>query len=187
MTTIASGDLLDQKIDICFAHADIDKDGVIDASDILALAARVIAAAGVPFDSPEAIALLRSSDAWWQALIREFDVNTDGRVRKDEYRAALRRMAGREDAVERVLLPGAEALWQLMDRNDDGEISPTEFSAFQRAFGSSPEVTRIAFEKLDTNGDGVLSRDEIIASFLGFFTSTDPAAYGNRLFGDALS
>ncbi|GAA3045953.1 EF-hand domain-containing protein [Kitasatospora albolonga] len=187
MTVAASRDLLDRKIDLCFGQADLDKDGVIDATDVLGLASRMIGASGVAFDSPDATAMLTAAQGWWKALVADLDTNKDQKIQEHEYRAGMRLLAQAPGAFDDVLAPAAHAVFRLMDRDGDGRISAAEFWDFQRAFGSSEPAARFAFEKLDTDRDGVLSEAEVLSAFRGFYTSTDPDHVGNFLFGDALN
>ncbi|MER5862753.1 EF-hand domain-containing protein [Kitasatospora sp. NPDC002040] len=186
MTITASPDALDRKIDLCFGRADLDRDGLIDASDVLGLAVRTVVAAGADFDSPKAVAMLKASQGWWRALVADLDSNRDQKIQRHEYRVGMRLLAEAPGAFDDVLRPAALAVFRLMDRNEDGWISAAEFWDFQRAFGSSEAAARFAFEKLDTDRDGVLSEAELLSAFRGFYTSTDPDQVGNHLFGDAL-
>ncbi|MFD5085320.1 EF-hand domain-containing protein [Kitasatospora sp. NPDC058406] len=186
MTTAADA-LLDRKIDVCFGQADLDRDGVIDATDILGLASRVIDASGAAFDAPEATAMLAAAQGWWRALVADFDTNRDRKIQRHEYRAGMRLLAQAPGAFDDVLAPAAHAVFRLMDRDRDGRISAAEFWDFQRAFSSTEPAARFAFEKLDTDRDGVLSEAEVLSAFRGFYTSTDPHHVGNFLFGDALN
>ncbi|MFJ9520580.1 EF-hand domain-containing protein [Kitasatospora sp. NPDC101801] len=186
MTIAASPDALDRKIDLCFGQVDLDRNGLVDASDVLGLAARTIAASGEDFDSPKAVAMLTAAQAWWRALVADLDTNRDRKIQRHEYRAGMRLLAEAPGAFDDVLRPMALAVFALMDRNGDGVISAAEFWDFQRAFGSSEAAARFAFEKLDTDRNGVLSEAEVLSAFRGFYTSTDPDQVGNHLFGDAL-
>ena len=49
-----------------------------------------------------------------------------------------------------------EALFQLLDRNKDGKISPKEFQVIWK----DKEAAKEAFKRLDLNNDGYLSKEE---------------------------
>ncbi|MEV7834225.1 EF-hand domain-containing protein [Streptomyces subrutilus] len=183
MTLAPQSELLDHKFDMCFGHADQNKDGVVDAADILTFAARVIAAVNEPFDSPKATEMLRVCQNWWEGMASELDTDKDGKIDPLEYRVGMRRLVGSKSSFDAASRPVATAIWKLCDRDDDGEVSAREFSAVQLAFGTTPENARIGFEKLDLDGDGSLSVDELTAAFHDFYTSTDADTNGNWLFG----
>ncbi|MER6386969.1 EF-hand domain-containing protein [Streptomyces sp. NPDC001523] len=183
MTIAPQNELLDRKFDMCFGHADQNQDGVVDAADILTFAARVIAAVGEPFDSPKATEMLRVCQSWWEGMASELDTDKDGKIDPQEYRVGMRRLVGSKSSFDAASRPVATAIWKLCDRDDDGEVTATEFSAVQRAFGTSAENARIGFEKLDLDGDGSLSVDELMIAFHDFYTSTDADTNGNWLFG----
>ncbi|EWC61063.1 calcium binding protein [Actinokineospora spheciospongiae] len=177
--------LLDRKLDICFGHGDQNGNGVLEPADALALAARTVAALGEPFGSPKAIALFSAFDTFWQHLSRELDSNNDGKVTPLEWRTGLKRAFSGEDGnFEEGFRPLAQALFDLCDKSGDGKVQPGEFAAYHRAFGTSSANVRIAFEKLDRNGDGYLTVDELVQAWKEYYTSTDPEARGNWLYGD---
>ncbi|MFJ1767908.1 EF-hand domain-containing protein [Amycolatopsis sp. NPDC088138] len=172
-----------QKIDLCFAHADTNNDGVVDGSDILSFAARIIVALGEPFGSPKAINLLQVADGWWKGLAALMDTDQNGVIDQAEYRAHMLKLVEAGAGMEETIRPLAVAIGQLCDRDDDGVISADEFGHFQRAVGSAPESAQVAFDKLDTNGDGFLDVDELVAAFRDFYSGTDPELIGNWLYG----
>ncbi|WP_250287025.1 EF-hand domain-containing protein [Frankia sp. CiP1_Cm_nod2] len=177
--------LLDRKIDICFGHGDQNGNGVLEAADALALAARIIAYLGEPFGSAKAQALLVSFENFWAHVSKELDSNQDGKVTPLEWRAGLKSAFATDIAkFEAGFRPLAQALFDIADRDGDGRVDVGEFANFQKAFGTSTTNSRIAFEKLDRNGDGSLSVPELVTAWQEFYTSTDPNAPGNWLFGD---
>lgn len=123
MTLAPQSELLDHKFDMCFGHADQNKDGVVDAADILTFAARVIAAVNEPFDSPKATEMLRVCQNWWEGMASELDTDKDGKIDPLEYRVGMRRLVGSKSSFDAASRPVATAIWKLCDRDDDGEVS----------------------------------------------------------------
>lgn len=58
--------------------------------------------------------------------------------------------------------PFAE-VWQRVDQNKDGSLSPDEFRAMTRIRQLEPDMQASLFRRLDKNGDGLLSRGELEA------------------------
>ncbi|MBB4984812.1 MULTISPECIES: EF-hand domain-containing protein [Streptomyces] len=177
--------LLDRKLDVCFGHGDQNGDGVLESADALALAARIVAYIGEPFGSDKAQDLFKAFGLFWQHVSAATDLNKDGQVTPEEWRTGLRRAFAEDEAgFTAGFRPLAEALWAICDQDDDGSVDAPEFANFQKAFGTSEENSRIAFSKLDRDGDGSLSVDELLVAWKEYYTSPDPDAPGNWLFGD---
>lgn len=185
MVDLLQRDLIERKYDVCFGHGDQNDDGILEMADCIALGARVIAYLEEPFDSPKALELLRSFGRFWQHLTGKLDADHDGKITPEEFREGMRQ-AWIDDpgGFETAFRPAAQALWNLCDKNDNGTVGAEEFARFHKAFGTSEENSRISFERLDANGNGNLSVDELVNAWKEFYTSLDPEAPGNWLFGD---
>jgi Ca2+-binding EF-hand superfamily protein len=103
-----------------------------------------------------------------RTLLEAGDKNADGTLGFDEVPARLEfelvrgvdeRVGADSRAVRRVVRPTTQAettgpLWfRKMDRNNDGDLGPNEFVG-----------PRAAFDKLDTDGDGLVDRAEAEAA-----------------------
>lgn len=111
-------------------------------------------------------------------LFQRLDENQDGKVSPEEFAANPR--------LERATAKQREALFQRLDKNDDGLIERNEMKAPKRRgregrppwlrngpvnfeqFAEQPRVQRLdpaaqrrLFERMDQNGDGVLSKEDL--------------------------
>ncbi|MGR9052791.1 MAG: EF-hand domain-containing protein [Gammaproteobacteria bacterium] len=185
MTLNTNQDFLDRKIDICFTHGDQNRNGVLEPADAQALAARIITNIGEPMDSVKAQALFKAFEDSWIMMSAKMDVNGDGKISPEEWRKGIRKTFSEDpNGYKEGFRPLAEAIFNLCDRDDNGSVSQQEFELFHKAFGTSAANSKIAFEKLDANGNGVLSVDELLVAWQEYYTSTDPNARGNWLYGD---
>lgn len=182
-SNIPATKLLDRKIDVCFGHGDQNNDGVLEMADALALAARIVAYLHEPFDSPKATALFQAFGTFWETVSQVMDADKDSRITPLEWRTGLK-VFQESKRFDEGFRPLAEALWSICDRDNNGRVTQKEFAAFHKAFGMSPEKSTEAFERLDRDHDGHLSVDELLQAWQEYYTSTDPEAPGNWLFGD---
>ncbi|WP_314250768.1 hypothetical protein [Streptomyces sp. DSM 40907] len=68
--------------------------------------------------------------------------------------------------------------------DDDGLIGLDEYLLLSQAIGGVPaQQMQEAFHRLDRDGNGTLDPAEIDAAVVEFFTSEDPNAPGNWLYG----
>lgn len=185
MTIDRNQNFLDRKIDICYTHGDQNGDGALEPADALALAARIVAYIGEPFGTPKAQRLFKSFETFWTHMSAKMDANNDGKVTPDEWRKGMRKaFAEDKRGFEEGFRPLAEAVFDLCDKDGNGQVSEREFHAFQRAFGSSEANSKLAFQKLDRDKSGHLSVQELLKAWEEYYTSEDPNAPGNWLFGD---
>ena len=159
-----------------FQHWDRDHNGYIERSDMEEAARRLGEAFGRAADSPEQLALTKSCRQFWQTLARHADVDLDGRISQDEYVTAFGSEVmvepGTFESVYRALLGNVV---KLADANGDGKLNEEEYlRLMQNWYNAHESDAAAAFRRLDRDGDGFLSLEEMVRSATDFFLSDDP-------------
>jgi hypothetical protein len=148
-------DMLTAKIEFGFDQLTARSGGVLDGPSHVAMGRRAAAAIGYALGSEEEAQMI-------EAL-------ADGSP------------ADREAILGAL----ADTFFCLADVDGDGRVNREEFWAFQH--GHFPELTRAvlseAFDHLDTDRDGYLSRIQFTSSIVEFWTSRDLDAPGNWWLG----
>ncbi|MFF8268915.1 EF-hand domain-containing protein [Streptomyces sp. NPDC016562] len=179
--------LLERKLDRAFAHLDADGSGVIDSDDIIALGSRLLSALAEPATSPKATLVMGGLADFWQDLFTELDIDRDGKVTPEEYKQGMTRLyAQGGPAYDRSFRPMVQAILTIVDTDGDGRISPAEFHKAQEAFDTklSPADAEALFQRIDADGDGTLTVDELLHAVREYYTGTEEDAPGNLLFGE---
>lgn len=176
-------ELQDRKLERGFAQLDVDGSGHIEREDIVGLGARLLVAFGESPTSVKGRSIIDRFEALWTALAAQVDVDDDGRLSPEEYRQAMTTAFIDGPDFDRVFRPAALAICELCDVDGDGVVGAKEFHAAQNAFGTSPDDAAAAFGRLDTDGSGTLTVDELVDATRDFYTGDEPDAVGNWLFG----
>ena len=162
---------------------DADDDGAIEESDYAIAAGRIASLSGLEPGSEEYEELHRQLvNGGWQ-LLRQFDTDGDGRVSIEE---ALAGFDGLHDDAQRyheVIVEPSYSVFDLIDTDHDGRITADEHRAYLLALTVDEAIADVAFEHLDLDGDGYVSRDEFVQLMAEFFTSEDPDVAGGWMFG----
>lgn len=167
------------KLHARFDQLDVDGDGYLQAGDYEALA-RLLADRLASSDS-EREAIRIGYGEHWRQLHTHADIDRDGRVSRDEYVAAMAAAAGDPEALERAVLQTARAIMASADSDDDGFLDMADYERLAELMHIRRPAE--AFRVLDTDGDGRVSQEEIVAAVRAFYTSDDPSAAGNLVFG----
>lgn len=185
MTMLDGDQLLDRKLVRAFEMLDTDQDGRLVEADLLALADRLAAAFGL---DGEAVKINRLKDAFrelWTEDLAVMDTDENGHVDRREFLAGMRKAAVNDREGHLARLGTMVGAWMdICDTDGNGVVDSREFvTMYTKTLGASPEDLTVAFDTLDRDGNGYLDHDEIRQATEEYYTSTDPQAPGNSLFG----
>ncbi|WP_171166953.1 EF-hand domain-containing protein [Streptomyces sp. I05A-00742] len=156
-----------------FAMLDADGDGVISQDEYLARTKNVMRVTGRTEDDPLVVAARAAGERSWAAM----DADGDGGMTFEEYDA----WAGAE-AFDTVCRPTLAALFDLADLDGDGRLARREFLALREALGNPSANAEAAFAALDTDADGLVDRDQYLASIRAH-VSGEGSPVGEALYG----
>jgi hypothetical protein len=182
------GELQRRKASHYFALIDEDDNGLVDATDFEQRAERLADARGL--SDPEArTALRRRVMAWWEHLCALADHDDDARVTREEWQTyweALQASVDQDGAAgtrtRESLERAARGTFEAMNRTGGPHVTEDEYAAWLAAWGV--EESGAAFARLDRDGTGVLTEDDLVAAVKEFYLSNDPEAPGNALYGE---
>lgn len=164
-----------RKIAGVFHAMDADGDGCLKEADFTALTARWIRIRGAGDHTRLSTIMM----GWWTTLLAASDLDRDDRVTLDEVMALVDRLGGMSDAVAGT----AEAMFEAVDEDGDGRISPAEYRRLIEAWTGRDTDTDEVFPLLDLDGDGYLSQPEFTRLWTEFWSGDDPNAPGTWAFG----
>lgn len=159
-----------------FQHVDQHSGDCGTAQDFEQSARAIVEAFGVEESLAKAVRLLAGYRETFEMMLDEMDGNRDGRVGPDEFTCALVTLL---DKASSARLRGVFA---ATDQGNDGVITRTEFAHLLSALGEPSRDVDAAFDALDCDHDGRITRDEYVAAWEDYLVSDNPDAAGVRVF-----
>ncbi|MFF7330049.1 EF-hand domain-containing protein [Streptomyces sp. NPDC090306] len=169
----------ERKLRGMFAAFDADSDGFLREEDFRALVRRWRALPGVGPGTELGARVETLLMGWWAALLQTGDANGDGAVDMAE----LLTLVDKLPAMVADVTATADTVFDAVDANGDGRISPEEHRRLVETWNGRPVDMAGVFELLDLNGDGHLDRAEFARLWRQFWISDDPLEPGNWLCG----
>ncbi|MGW6059071.1 EF-hand domain-containing protein [Streptomyces sp. NPDC055189] len=177
-------DFLTAKMGHAFDLLDTDGDGILTEADHVLMGQRVAKELNHAPQSPQEEALVDAYRRAWQQA-HEHNADSAGNLTRSVYVSSVRALFSDTSLTDEVCDRVLDSLMSIVDINDTGEITPDAYRAY--VLGQSPSVARDevdeSFQRIDRNANGVISRGELKQAVVEFFTSSDPGAPGNWLFG----
>ncbi|MFC6066757.1 EF-hand domain-containing protein [Streptomyces ochraceiscleroticus] len=183
--TTETTDILDRKLERAFELMDSDANGELVEGDLLVLADR-LAAAFERGDDPARKERLRNAlHRIWQDHLAGMDDDGNGYVDVAEFTRGFRAAARDNRGKFLADLSEVVAAWMdLVDVNGNGRIDVDEYRLmYESAFGITPEDLEYGFRQLDHDDSGELDEQELRQATEEYYTSSNPDAPGNWLFG----
>ncbi|MER7765094.1 EF-hand domain-containing protein [Streptomyces sp. NPDC097619] len=163
-----------RKVGLAFGMMDVDGDGHLTEADFALLAQRWSdLRAGGGDDTVVRGTML----GWWRTLSTA--ASGADRVTLEDVLGVVDALPAMPEAVHAT----AEAMFEVVDANGNGEVDRGEYKQMIEAFSGQGVDTDAAFDLLDLNGDGHLDREEFRAHWYEFWAGTDESAPGRLLFG----
>lgn len=169
-----------QKLIHLFHVMDSDRNGQVEWADYERIAVSIAGTRGHEPGSLEFEELMEQYRYGWEQAAPFADEKGISAERWLEYNDAMLRTPGIYDAL---VQPIAGMIFDTFDADGDQRVTVQEWREFFRCYSIDPNEADLCFEKYDLNGDGYVSRSELVDLVGQFFLSSDPSAPGNYLFG----
>jgi len=139
---VAIPDLLTAKISHGFDHLDADGDGQLTEHDHVLMGQRAAASLGHAPGSPAEQRIIEAYLRIWRDLHLPHIPGGGAAISKEQFLTSTSTLAADPAAARATVGALAEAFLALADINHDGQLSPTEFLAFQRGHFPRPDRGR---------------------------------------------
>lgn len=154
---------IEQRLEQRFALWDRDGDGDIDRSDFEAEGRRIVQSLGELENSPRGRAVINGYLEMWNALAKLGGVDSGGSLTAEQVSAVGKQIFDKGVAgFAEVARPTVRAIIDLCDKDGDEQISFEEFGSWMDAIGVDRSSAEETFSKIDTNGSGYLSVEELL-------------------------
>lgn len=177
----ALSDLRVRKLTQVFTVYDANQSGYIEQADIAAVAAAYAQGLNTAEDSESYAEFRKRELGMWEEIQRRCDANNDQKITLDEFIHGFGKWMEDRQSFEPYIASYSDAVFSAMDKDQDAQINLEEFLAMN--YLQDPAGGAELFGKMDSDGNGYLSQDELLKHWIDFFYSDDPAAIGNFLFG----
>lgn len=176
-------ELQTRKLTRRFKVSDADNNNVIERIDFERIAERSAELWGWASDSPEYKKLHANLMGWWSGMQAAADVDQSNQITLQEWLDYHDRIIHDPALYQATIGAVIEFDLQVYDLDGDGALNLGDYAAFFKSLGLSKEAAAEVFPKLDRNGDGFISRSELLQLVDEFFRGDDPQAAGNWMMG----
>ena len=178
--------LLQKKHTKNFQVYDLDGSGFVELADLEFCAGNLAKLRNWEPNSSEFLELKAKYSAIWTNFWQPADISGDGKVSLEEYLKVAENSISNfsnSSELQEAHDQKANAIFEILDASNDGQISLIEYQQFCVAVGLTQKDAEIAFAHLDPEAKGYISRDEYLQASKEFHVSDDLKADGNWLYG----
>jgi Ca2+-binding EF-hand superfamily protein len=152
---------------------DTNGDGRIERSDWEAEAQRILKSFGTDQDTPRGRAVMSSYMHMWDYLASQAGNSTKSLTLEQFKKVSHDHIINPGDVgFSNVLRPTIRAIADLCDHDGDGRVSFDGFKSWLKAVGADQSKAKETFQRLDENGDGHLTVDELVHAVRDYHAGT---------------
>jgi Ca2+-binding EF-hand superfamily protein len=165
-----------ERVTVIFTLFDRNGDGRLEAEDFEIMASDVMRAA--PQSSEAAKSTMRGAfERYWATLAAELDVDRDGTITFDEFRACVLAPDRFHDTIREF----AEALAALGDPDGDGLIERPVFMALMTAIGFERDAIDALFDAFGPSPSDEITVSTWVAGIEDYYSPTKTGIPGDHL------
>jgi Ca2+-binding EF-hand superfamily protein len=173
-------ELQKRKLTALFNAHDKDGNGLLEKGDWEAFAKSVCEGLGLALDSPDGKEAYAQTMAGWGAAAA--GRGDDAKISLDEFVGSYAITIGNKELYDRLVAGYGDFLFGLWDTDGDDKLAYDEWVRLTACYGVGEEAAQDSARRLDDDGDGYLTTQELLQAIDEFF-GDDPDAPGNWLFG----
>lgn len=172
-----------RKLTRYFNIFDADGNGSFEKTDLDLVVSRLAAIRAIPKGTEGYEAIEAGINLIWD-FCREFGVSKNAHsVSLEDWLAHEDYILAREEYRENYMRKITRDVFDLVDEDNNGLINMYDYKKIMSAYGVPEGLPEWSFIHLDSNGDGVISKEEFVTLVEQFNLSDDRDAPGNYLFG----
>jgi Ca2+-binding EF-hand superfamily protein len=169
MPAVMSDPSVQDRLKRRFQRWDSDGSGNLERSDFEREANGIAQRMGEDPGSPKAQQLEQALTGMFEAIAKDAGAGPLGPISWEQYHDVARRwMESSEEPLRRQLRPMVEAVVGMADKSGNGKIEREEFAAWISALGRPQSKAEDAFDRIDTDGSGGLTVDEVLQACVDF-------------------
>lgn len=166
-----------------FNVLDYNEDGVLERQDFIDVADRLSDLRNYEEGSSKREAVRQEILRMWTNAKSLSGKEDEEQLTLEDWLAHEQEVIDSEVLINSYVQGLARAIFDTLDGNNDGVISEDEYLKFFQSFRGEEGDGTAAFQKLDVDGKGYLTRKEFLEVVTEFHLSDDSDAPGNWLFG----